>query len=556
MKQLLYILLISLFVSCSTKKEKVQRQPNILFLAVDDLRPELGCYGSLIAQSPNIDQLASRSLVFDRAYCQQAICGVSRPSLLTGTRPETLGIIHNYRLLRDSDTPDVITLPQHFRAHGYETVYCGKIFHGLNANDSCSWSRDPAYNTPHIQSLPKPVTFALQENRDIRDEDKKLMFEKYGEQAKYGLANGPAFECADVPDQTYEDGYNTDLAIATLKDMLVNDPDKPFFLGLGMKKPHLNWIAPQKYWDMYDPNTFPIGQNVTPPINGASMGLHASFELRVRSGIPKSGDISPALSRTCTHAYLSCVSYIDAQIGRMIDALEETGVADNTIIVLWSDHGWHLGEMGIWGKATNYEFATRVPMMIYSPNMPKSSQGKHTNALVELLDIYPTLCDLADIQLPSHLEGQSYEPLIQNPEAQWKRAAFSQFPCSALREWGALPLRQGMRETFFGPLISDVENKIKEEQGNSWDRDLFENHLMGYTMRTDRYRLILWKDRRDQHQEPLYIELYDHKTDPMETKNIANEQPLLTQQLIEQSEGGWNERSVNSVYISPAYRTH
>ncbi len=552
----IYILIALLFINCSSKeKEHTNRKPNILFLAVDDLRPELGCYGSPIAVSPNIDKLAASGLLFNRAYCQQAICGPSRASLMSGARPETIGITHNYRLLRDGDI-DVITLPEHFRNNGYETVYCGKIFHGKDAFDEPSWSRKPAKQHPAMKDLPKPVGFALKENVESQTANKKDMFAKYGEQAKYGLASGPAFECADVPDQTYGDGYNTDLAIATLKDMLANNPDKPFFLGLGMKKPHLNWVAPKKYWDMYKPEEIPMADEKHAPEEGASMGLHASFELRVRSNIPKKGDFTPDLSRELKHAYLACVSYIDAQIGRMIDALEEAGVADNTIIVLWGDHGWHLGDKGIWGKATNYEIATRVPMMIYSPDMTEKIRGVSTNALVELVDIYPTLCELAGIDLPDHLDGKSYAPLMNDPGQKWKDAVFSQFPTTALREWGALPLRPGMRETFFGPLISDVESRIQNQMGNKWDRELFENFLMAYAMRTDRYRLILWKDRRKQDADPLYIELYDHHTDPMETINIADQDPDLLKRLISQSKGGWNERNYNKVHISEVYRVN
>jgi len=259
------------------------------------------------------------------------------------------------------------------------------------------------------------------------------------------------------------------------------------------------------------------------------------------------------MSRTLKHAYLACVSYIDAQIGRMIEALDEAGVRDNTIIILWGDHGWHLGEMGIWGKATNYEISTRVPLMIWTPKMDDKQRGSKTNALVELIDMYPSLCDLAGLDLPAHLDGRSFVPLINNPDLKWKEAAYSQFPNPALREWGAFPLRSGMRETFFGPLITDVEANIMEQMRDKWDRDLFENYLMGYAVRTDRYRLIQWKDRRDQEKDPLYIELYDHETDPQETTNIAAEQPKLVKELIKQTKGGWHEKSDSSMRLSSVY---
>lgn len=269
------------------------------------------------------------------------------------------------------------------------------------------------------------------------------------------------------------------------------------------------------------------------------MGLHPSFELRARYGIPKKGAIDDELAKTLKHAYLASVSYIDAQIGKMINALEEAGLRENTIIMVWSDHGWHLGEMGIWGKATNYEISARVPLMIWTPDMPKETRGKKTKALVELVDMYPTLCELAGLDKPEHLEGQSFAPLVEDPNKSWKKAAFTQFPTPALREWAANPLSKGMRETYFGPLIEEVEGKIKDQQKDNWDRELFENYLMGYAMRTDRYRFILWRDYRDPKAEPLFFELYDHKTDPNETVNIADDNPELVAELLAQFNKGW-----------------
>ncbi len=347
-------------------------RPNILFIAVDDLRPELGCYGSPIAISPNLDALAGDGLLFNRAYCQQAICRPSRASLMTGARPETTGLFHNYVSLRELQ-PDIVTLPQHFIAHGYETVYCGKIFHNGDTDEENSWSRSPV---KWIEGVKKPVgAYALPENNHIKNENMKRMLAKYGEAARRGLASGPAYESADVPDHAYEDGYNTRLAIATMKEM-VGNADKPFFLALGFKKPHLNWTAPKKYWDLYDPENIPLATQVDAPQDGAAMGLHASFELRTRAGIPKIGPIDPRQARTLKHAYLACVSYVDAQIGLMIEALEEAGVRDNTIIIVWGDHGWHLGDMGVWGKATNYEIATRVPLMIWTPGMQQRGANR------------------------------------------------------------------------------------------------------------------------------------------------------------------------------------
>ena len=511
------------------------QQPNILFIAIDDLRPELGCYGSPIAVSPNLDALAEDGLLFNRAYCQEAICRPSRASLMTGARPDTTGLFHNYVALRELQ-PDILTLPQHFVANGYETAYCGKIFHQGDTDEGKSWSREPV---KWIKGIKRPKgAFALPENNKIKNDNFKLMLAKYGEAAKRGLSSGPAYESADVPDHAYGDGYQTLLAIETMKEMVKNK-DKPFFLALGFKKPHLNWTCPKKYWDMYDRDKIPMASEVNAPTNGAAMGLHASFELRTRAGIPKTGPLGEDLSRTLKHAYLACVSYVDAQIGLMIEELEKAGVRDNTIIVVWGDHGWHLGDMGVWGKATNYEIATRVPMMIWTPDMNR--RGAKTDALVELVDIYPTLCELAKVSIPEHVEGSSFVPLIEDPGKPWKTAAFSQYPNPALREWAANPLSQGMRETWFGPLINEVESRIKLQQGDKWNRDLFEKHLMGYTMRTERHRLVVWRDHRDPEAEPVFIELFDHENDPDETTNIAEEAPELVKTLLEQFNAGWKK---------------
>lgn len=508
-------------------------RPNILFIAVDDLRPELGCYGSPIAKTPHLDALASDGLLFNRAYCQQAICRPSRASLMTGARPDSTGLYHNYVSLRELQ-PNILTLPEHFIANGYDAAYCGKIFHQGDTDEGRSWNRNPPKSVPGVQRPRGP--YALPENNKMKADNMKIMLAKYGEAARRGLAAGPAYEKADVPDTAYVDGYNTRLAIETLKEM-TQEESKPFFLAMGYKLPHLNWCAPSKYWDMYQAEEIPMASETDAPENGATMGLHASFELRTRAGIPKTGPISPELARTLKHAYLASVSYVDAQIGLLVSALEEAGIRDNTVIVVWGDHGWHLGDMGVWGKATNYEIATRVPLMIWAPKM--KARGVTTDALVELVDIYPTLCELADLPIPEHAEGKSFVPLMSDPNQSWKEAAFSQYPNPALREWAANPLSRGMRETWFGPLIQEVESRIIQQQGDRWDRELFEEHLMGYTMRTDRYRLVVWIDHRKPNAEPIDIELFDHEVDPSETVNIAADRPELVAKLLKQWRAGW-----------------
>ncbi|GAB5561407.1 MAG: sulfatase [Synoicihabitans sp.] len=528
-------LLFSLILTAVVLTAGAKDRPNVLFIAIDDLRPELGCYGSDIAQSPHIDALANQGMLFERAYCQEAICSPSRASLMTGARPDTIGVVENSAKFRELN-PDIITLSQHFIANGYDAVQVGKIYHNMDHSDvEYSWNREPTKI-----DLKRPFhPYALPENRAIQQRNKKDLEAKYGVGiGRTGLVQGPAYESADVPDQAYRDGYNTDVAIATMKEM-VAEGDKPFFLGLGFYKPHLDFIAPKKYWDLYDRDEIPLAKQVDGPRDGAQMGLHASFELRVRDGIPKTGDIDEELARTLKHAYLACVSYIDAQIGRMLDALDEAGIRDNTIVVVWGDHGWHLGDMGVWGKATNYEISTRVPLVVWTPDMAKDVRGSKTPALVELVDLYPTLCDLAGLDLPDHLEGTSFRPVLENPERKWKPAAFSQFPNAAMREWAARPLSPSMHETFFGPLMAEVEARIKAQQGDRWDRDLFENHLMGYTMRTDRYRFVVWQDVRNPQAPPVDVELYDHQKDPDETVNVASKRPELVARLLAQFRKGW-----------------
>ena len=518
MKKTLNIILFFFIISISN----AQNKPNILFIAIDDLRPELGVYGSDIAISPNIDKLASQGLLFNNAYCQQAICGPSRASVMTGLRPENSGVFHNYLKFREAN-PNIITLPQNFIANGYQSIKYGKVFHHGD-KDPSSWSRKAL--TFKGKSIVKNG-FALPENQKIRAEDRAKMFKKYGKVAKYGLAMGPAYECADVKDNAYEDGQNAELAIETIKE-LAKEKGKPFFLGLGFHKPHLNWVAPKKYWDLYDESKIKLTSQKEAPVNGATMGVPPSFELRVRSGIPKIGSLDTDLKITLKHAYLACVSYVDAQVGKVLD---KEGLRDNTIIVLWSDHGYHLGEMGHWGKATNYEIATRVPLIISTPNMAAKNRGVKTNSLVELIDIYPTLCDLANIDIPKTAEGKSLAKLLTHPKKKVHNAVYSVFPTPALREWGAYPIRPAMRETYFGPLLNKVENKIKNQQKEKWNKDLFENNLMGYAMRTDKYRIIFWKDMTQKNEIPLYIELYDHRKDADETINIANQNKKLVAKL-------------------------
>lgn len=508
---------LSGLMGCGQQFISSKKKPNVLFIAIDDLRPELNCYGENIVHSPNIDRIAREGVRFNRAYCQEAICGPSRTSLMTGLRPDNNGVIENNTFFRNT-VPDVTTLPGHFANHGYKTVGIGKVYHDRQ-NDKSSWNCKAAFPT-----RPKPLPmmgYQLTETREYLKRRRKEVIEKYGKQFVYSLGSGPAYEAADLPDNMYEDGYFADQAVETLRNL----KDSPFFLAVGFKKPHLPFNAPKKYWDLYNPADINLADNPFAPRDAPSMGLHESFELRTRKDIPKAGDIGDEQARKLIHGYLACVSYIDAQIGMLLDKLDRLGLRANTIIMLWGDHGWHLGEHGIWGKATNYEIATRVPLIVSAPGM---SRNTDSDALVELVDMYPTLSDLAGLPLPDHLDGKSFAPVLKDPNRPWKKAAYSQFPCPALREWAANPLSKEMRTTFFGPLIEQLEQKMKKENPSGFDKDLYENHLMGYTMRTDRYRLVLWLDYRDPKKEPIAIELYDLTADPDENTNLANQSEYMS----------------------------
>lgn len=487
-------------------------RPNVLFIAVDDLRPELGCYGTDHIKSPNLDRLAARGTRFDRAYCQYAICGPSRASLLTGLRPDTLKIDHIDTLFRTT-VPDVVTLPQHFKQHGYTATYFGKIFHAGQTDDALSWS-------PRLKLPPSKRSsggeYQLPESRAIVQQRRAAAVKQFGETgALGGITAGPAWEAADAPDNAYPDGRTTDDALAALRQL----KGRPFFLGVGFLKPHLPFVAPKKYFDLYDPATLPLAANDRPPVGGPAIARHSSFELRTRAGVPTAGPIDAATSRQLMHAYAACVSFVDAQIGRLLAELDTLGLRENTIVVVWGDHGWHLGEHGLWGKATNYEIATRVPLIVSAPGA--TAHGRATRALVEFVDVYPSLCELAGLPLPPHLAGRSFAPLLAQPDLPWKQAVFSQFPSPALREWAARPLSPEMRGTFFGPLMAEVEAQLRREHGGRYNQELFERHLMGYSLRTDRYRFTTWVDRRNPEGEPYAVELYDHERDPHERTNLA-----------------------------------
>lgn len=449
-----------------------KQPPNIIFIAVDDLRPQLGCYGDKIVQSPNIDNLAKSGVLFNRAYCQQAVCSPSRISLMTGLRPNSTKIWDLKTHFR-STIPTIITLPQHFKNNGYHTQSIGKIYHdGTKAQDALSWS------VPELLA-------------DTKKDGKYILPANLNSKASKEAAT----EMADVPDNAYIDGQVAEQALEVLGKI----KDKPFFLAIGFRRPHLPFSAPKKYWDMYQREKIPLPANETSPINAPSYALHNNTELRGYSDIgPET--ISEEKKRELLHGYYASISYTDAQIGKVLAELERLGLANNTIVVLWTDHGFHLGEKGLWAKSTNYELDTRVPLIIAAPGKKK---GVKSDALVELVDLYPTLAELSGLPIPENLEGTSMAPLLTNPNLPWKNAAFSQFP----RPW------------------------IYKEDPS----------LMGYAIRTNTHRYIEWHDFKT--GEVKGKELYNHQTDPGELTNIVNAPAnnALVNELKQRLAAGWQK---------------
>ncbi len=460
-------------------------KPNVLFIAVDDLRPELGCYGNPLIKSPNIDRLARAGVVFNRAYCQQAVCSPSRSSLLTGARPDTTKVWDLKTHFRKA-LPEVVTLPQHFKNNGYFVQGMGKIYHG-GYDDALSWS------VPWVN--PKAAAYGSAENLAlVRKKHQKAVADGRNEEQIQQAGKGPAYEGADVPDNTFHDGALADIAVAALRD--IKQKNQPFFLAVGFIRPHLPFVSPKKYWDLYDPAKIPLAPNPFRPKGAPEYSVLEGGELRSYEGVSR-GHVPDELARKLKHGYYAAISYMDAQVGRVLDELERLGLRDNTLIVLWGDHGWKLGEHDAWCKHSNVENDTWAPLLLSVPGMKAS--GKHTDALVEFVDIYPTLAELARLPLPAHLEGASFRPVLENPGCPWKTAAFSQYP-----------------------------------------RALGAKHLMGYSMRTDRYRFTAWM-QRDDHSQVDAVELYDHQADPQENVNIAGppQNAALVKELTAKLNAGW-----------------
>jgi len=451
------VLIIVLLRSANAQEQS--DRPNVLFIAIDDLRPALGCFDDKVAITPNIDALAIRSTVFNRAYCQLAVCNPSRLSLMTGRRPDTIHVwdlATHFRKAR----PDIVTLPQHFKDHGYHTQSIGKIYHGSGepSKDPQSWSVDPL----HDQIGSAKVRYASPANLQRR-----------------GLKRLAA-ESADVEDDVYIDGIVCGSAETAIEKLA--QKASPFFLAVGFRKPHLPFCAPKKYWDLYQRDSIPLPRYAKHPQNAPELAVRSWKELEGYKDIPTNGQLTETKVKELRHGYYACVSYVDALVGRLLKKLKQMQLSDNTVVVIWGDHGFHLGEQGLWTKANNYELSTRVPLIISVPG--QKNTGSKSDALVELVDVFPTLADVCGLKEPAGMEGISLKPLLNEPDQSLKRAVFNQYP-----------------------------------RARSSHRHRGHGEIMGYALRTQRYRYIEWQDWES--KQVVARELYDLASDPQETRNIA-----------------------------------
>lgn len=369
-------------------------RPHVLFLAVDDLRPQLSCYGEKQMVSPHIDQLAGEGVLFREAYCQVPTCGASRASMLTGLWPNEKRFL-NYRVRAEVDAPGVIDLPGWLKQQGYHTVSLGKVYHHADDNES-SW--DEIYRPKGHNQYFDPKNIALVE----------------------AGGRGAAFEAPDVPVESLHAGKMAAEAVRQLR--MAQEKGQSLFLAVGFTKPHLPFIATKKYWDLYDPEAIELADNPFLPKDAPPEAAYNWGELRAYDGVPKEGPVSDELNRKLVHGYYACVSQTDAMIGRILRELDALGMRKNTIVVLWSDHGWQLGEHGFWCKHVTFRTSLRIPLIISAPGM---EAGKESTGLVAGVDIFPTLCDLLGMEKPDHLQGASFARLLKDPSLPGKAFTYS-----------------------------------------------------------------------------------------------------------------------------------
>lgn len=473
------IVFVTIVVACFWLVQAVAatERPNVLFIAVDDLRPELGCYGNPIVKTPNLDRLATRSVVFDRAYCQQAVCSPSRTAMLTGLRPDTTKVWDLKTHFRAAQ-PDCVTLPQLFKSNGYHTSALSKIYHS-GYEDGRSWSEPHWYPKGRsVDTDPMDWSKRIVTRHDINTEEfANPIAERSNDSKNQEAKKGPAFEVSPKSEEQLPDGATAAEAIRRLKTL--KEQGAPFFLAVGFLKPHLPFVAPKKYWDLYDPDSIPMPTIDHLPAGCPEFAGHSNGELHNYPGVPAENPIPKDFAKKLRHGYYACISYVDAQIGRVLDALEREGLSENTIVVLWGDHGWQLGDHGLWHKHTNFEVATRAPLLISVPG--QKSAGQHCSSPVEFIDVYPTLSELCGLQPPQNLAGKSLCNFINDPATESNTFAISQYP------------------------------RKDPKSGLS---------VMGYSIRTKRWRATYWKDRAS--PKIVATELYDEDNDPFETENLAD----------------------------------
>tara|TARA_R110001599_G_scaffold148473_1_gene332131 strand:- start:3638 stop:5203 length:1566 start_codon:yes stop_codon:yes gene_type:complete len=512
----LLALTILTIVGCSAPQKDIKK-PNILFVSIDDLRPTLGAYGDPVAITPSIDQLASEGMTFRKTFAQVAVCAPSRASLMTGLRPDSTRVWHLGDKFREIN-PNTVTMPQYFSKFGYHTVNLGKIYHNYMP-DSISWDEPDLRPAQYIRPdwLKRDgETFYISEEVNKsqaikRDSLLKLNPDRYAD----GWNTGPAWENADVHDSMYYDGAQTELAKRTLTRLAKTD--EPFFMGLGYFRPHLPFTAPKKYWDLYDRDSIPLAPNPNVPENAPGFTMNSMYELRHYDGFNGIGHpessyrMSEDTARILKQGYYASVSYVDALLGNLISHMKEIGIYENTIIIVWGDHGWKLGDHNSWGKMTNYNIDLNVPMIIRYPN--QENRGAQTFEITELVDMFPSLCELAGIEIPDYMQGASFVPLIKEPKREWKNAAFSQF---------------------------------HRRPNHSADGKRY----MGYSINTKEYHYIewyAWNAATGIRGDFKSAELFDSKNDPFETVNIAQDPKLskVVEGLSEQLANGWRKATPN-----------
>lgn len=462
-------------LACQTAQAEAKNsKPNILFICIDDLRTQIGAYGNDYMVTPNLDALAESGRLFNNQYVQVPTSGASRAALLTGRNPRVkLHTTNHYltnALINSKETEAPETFVHHLRRNGYYTVGMGKISHSPDG--------ETKYKGEYIAELPFSWDKFVNNPNNPWPKGDGLLHSYANGRSRYD-SDGykPAYETLDVPDESYPDGILANLATNEIEELAKTD--KPFFMAVGFYKPHLPFSAPKKYWDMYEDSDIPLSPNRDVPTGVNNVFLHNSGEFAYQYTHPEKAAagviLSDEYSRTLRHAYFAALSYTDTQVGKVIKKLKEVGLYDNTIIVVWGDHGWHLGDHTMWGKHSTFERALNSTFMVITPDMRQ--RGVSTDGLTATVDIYPSLCELTGIKAPEGIDGKSFVPLLKKPKASYR-----------------------------------------DEVVSYWTDAL--------SIRDKRFRLALFNNGKKQE-----IMLFDHNSDPNETVNVAKQFPEVVSRL-------------------------